>query len=78
MRNLPTYEQWKSEPINESWKIGLAPNEIEMIKGIVDILLQIKDINNRKEVANTRIEDFKKEGIKRTSPKSESITEKRN
>jgi hypothetical protein len=50
--------------VNEEWEKELKPNEIEMVKGIVDILLQIKDINNRKEVAATRIEDFKREGIK--------------
>ena len=50
--------------VNEEWEKELKPNEIEMVKGIVDILLQIKDINNRREVAATRLEDFKREGIK--------------
>lgn len=50
--------------LNEDWTYNLDKNEVEMIKGIVEILLQIEDIENRKEVANTRIEDFKEEGIK--------------
>lgn len=49
--------------LNEDWTSKLKPNEIEMVKGIVEIILQIKDVDNRREVANTRVNDFKEEGI---------------
>lgn len=61
--NSHTKVNYQFESSSE-WERELKPNEIEMVKGIVDILLQIKDINNRREVAATRIEDFKREGIK--------------
>lgn len=34
-----------------------------MIEGIIDILLQVKDKDNRMEIANSQIEIFKKEDI---------------
>ncbi len=34
-----------------------------MIEGIIDILLQVKDMQNRLEIANSQIEIFKKEDI---------------
>jgi hypothetical protein len=34
-----------------------------MINGIIDILLQVKDKDNRMEIAKTQIEIFKKENI---------------
>jgi hypothetical protein len=61
MKNLPTYDQWLNE--SESWESKLSKNEVDMVNGIVEILLQIKDKVNRLEVANTRIEDFKESGI---------------
>ena len=54
----------EGDSLLEDWKSELSKDEVEMVKGIVEILLQIKDLENRKEVANTRIEDFKEEGIK--------------
>jgi hypothetical protein len=36
----------------------------EMVDGIVDMLNQVKDINNRKEMALDRLKDFEKENIK--------------
>lgn len=65
MRNIPTYDQWLNE--SEDWKSKLSKNEIDMVNGIVEILLQIKDKTNRLEVANTRIEDFKESGIEMDS-----------
>jgi hypothetical protein len=54
----------------------------EMIDGVVDMLNQVKDINNRKEMALDRLRDFKKNNIK-INPKEflarcglSSITEK--
>ena len=41
----------------------LHPNQKEMVDGIVDMLNQVKDIDNRRDMALDRIEDFKKEGI---------------
>lgn len=35
-----------------------------MINGIIDILLQVKDIENREQIAKDQISIFKKEGIK--------------
>jgi len=34
-----------------------------MIDGIVDILLQVEDMNNRREMAQNVIADFEEEGI---------------
>lgn len=39
-------------------------NEKEMIDGIVDMLNQVEDIRNRKEMALDRLKDFHKQGIK--------------
>ena len=36
----------------------------EMIDGVIDMLNQVKDINNRKEMALDRLKDFKKQNIK--------------
>jgi DNA polymerase IIIc chi subunit len=36
----------------------------EMVDGIIDMLNQVKDINNRKEMALDRLKDFKKQNIK--------------
>ncbi len=38
-------------------------DEKPMIEGIIDILLQVKDMQNRLEIANSQIEIFKKEDI---------------
>jgi len=38
-------------------------DEKQMIEGIIDILLQVKDKDNRMEIANSQIEIFKKEDI---------------
>jgi hypothetical protein len=39
------------------------PQDKEMIDGIIDMLLQIKDLENRLEVAMSQLEQFKKDGI---------------
>jgi len=39
------------------------PHQKEMIDGIVDMLNQVKDIDNRKQMALDRLRDFKKENI---------------
>ena len=38
-------------------------DEKPMSEGIIDILLQVKDKDNRMEIANSQIEIFKKEDI---------------
>ena len=38
-------------------------DEKPMIEGIIDILLQVKDKDNRMEIAKNQIEIFKKEDI---------------
>jgi hypothetical protein len=38
-------------------------DNIDMIVGIIDMLLQIKDIENRKEIALDQIKQFKEQGI---------------
>jgi hypothetical protein len=47
-----------TKPKNE-----VTSNEKEMIDGIVEMLLQVKDLNNRKKMALDRLKDFEKEGI---------------
>lgn len=49
----------KKEKIKEETSI-----EKEMIDGIVDMLKQVKDVENRKKMALDRLKDFKKEDIK--------------
>jgi hypothetical protein len=48
----------KKEKVNEE-----KAHEKEMIDGIVDILKQVKDIQNRKKMAIDQLKDFKKEDI---------------
>jgi hypothetical protein len=44
--------------------LNLKGNDLEMVKGIVDIINKVKDQANKKEIAKSMIEDFKKQGIK--------------
>lgn len=41
----------------------VQPHQKEMIDGVVDMLNQVKDIDNRKEMALDRLRDFKKDNI---------------
>ena len=59
MRNLPTYTNF----LNESSIDGLENNDQDMVKGIADILKNIKDKENRISIAKKQIDNFKKEGI---------------
>lgn len=43
---------------------GLTQQQTEMVNGIIKILLGVKDIENRTELARKQIDGFKKEGIK--------------
>lgn len=44
-------------------KEKLNNNEYQMVDGIVDILNQVKDMDNRKEIANNMVQQFKDESI---------------
>lgn len=41
----------------------LRPDDIPMVNGIADILKKIKDVGNRKEIAEDQIRQFKQQGI---------------
>jgi hypothetical protein len=43
---------------------GKLSDDKEMVDGIASILTRVKDKNNRKQIANEMILDFKKEGVK--------------
>ena len=59
MKSLPTYTNF----LNESSIDGLENNDQDMVRGIADILKNIKDKENRMSIAKDQIENFKKEGI---------------
>ena len=46
-------------PLNEN----LNNNEYQMVDGIIDILIQVKDMSNRKEIADKMVQQFKDENI---------------
>lgn len=41
----------------------LDNNEYQMVDGIVNILNQVKDVDNRKEIADNMVQQFKDENI---------------
>lgn len=54
----------KSEQIrNQKMSAHTRPGDKEMIDGIIDMLLQIKDLENRREVAINQLKQFKVDGI---------------
>ncbi len=54
--------QFKSP--KEIIKSELVGNQYQMVSGIIDILRKVRDIDNRMEIANDMIEQFKREDIK--------------
>jgi len=64
--NIPTIsfpsKKVISESVNEEIS-QLTAEQSEMVNGIIEMLLQIKDIDNRMEVAQQQIQNFKDEGI---------------
>ena len=62
MKIFKTYRQFnESAPVpNVS---GLQPDEVPMITGIAEILRQVKDVENRREIADDQIRQFKEQGI---------------
>ena len=54
----------KSEQIRkQKMSAHTRPGDKEMIDGIIDMLLQIKDLDNRLEVAMNQLKQFKADGI---------------
>lgn len=51
------------ESSKEKIKSELVGNQYQMVSGIIDILRQVKDINNRMEIAYDMIGQFKRENI---------------
>ncbi len=41
----------------------LNNNQYQMVDGIIDILIQVKDMENRKEIADKMVQQFKDENI---------------
>ena len=57
----------KFSQINESKKeikSEIKGNDYQMVSGIIDILKKVKDKENRMEIANDMISQFKREGVK--------------
>ena len=58
------------KPVNKMIKLKtilkekLDNNEYQMVDGIVDILNQVLDVENRKSIADNMVRQFKDEGIK--------------
>ncbi len=50
--------------VDESIKSELKGNDYQMVSGIIDILKKVKDKENRMEIADSMISQFKKEKIK--------------
>ena len=50
--------------IKEEDDLNLSKDNLKMVKGIADIVNQVKDLENKKEIANKMIKDFKKQNIK--------------
>jgi hypothetical protein len=49
--------------INEDIQSQVSHQDFQMIDGIADILLKVKDLENRREIAKDVVEDFEKENI---------------
>jgi len=41
----------------------LQPDQIPMVNGIAEILRQIRDVENRREIAEEQIRQFREQGI---------------
>ena len=68
-KEVQEYGQWVEEGKVMIKLVDIILEEVdsdqkEMIDGVIDMLNQVKDINNRKEMALDRLKDFKKQNIK--------------
>jgi len=61
MKNLLSFEEFLNEGISIS-DLSIR-DEQPMIKGIAEIINRVKDLENKKEMVEASIKDFKKEGI---------------
>ena len=61
MKQIPSFENFLNE--EKSIKDLSARDEQPMIKGIAEIINRVKDAENKKEMVEASIKDFKKEGI---------------
>ena len=61
MKLMPTFNEFLNE--EKSVKDLSTRDEQPMIKGIAEIINRVKDSENKKEMVEASIEDFKKEGI---------------
>jgi hypothetical protein len=59
MKNILSFGDF----VNEKSYKELSRNEQDMVTGIADILNQVKDKDNRKDIAEDQIEQFKRENI---------------
>ena len=57
------YTKLKKMETKESKDLKLSKNDNEMVRGIVDIINQVKDVENKKQIARNMIKQFKKENI---------------
>ncbi len=57
------YTKLKRMETKESKDLKLSKNDNEMVRGIVDIINQVKDVENKKQIAHKMIKQFKKENI---------------
>jgi hypothetical protein len=57
------YTKLKKMETKESKDLKLSKNDNEMVRGIVDIINQVKDVENKKHIARNMIKQFKKENI---------------
>ena len=67
MKIFTTYRQFNEASADEAPVpniSGLQPDEVPMITGIAEILRQVKDVENRREIADDQIRQFKQQGIR--------------
>lgn len=61
MKNIPTFRNFISEA--EANISELPPDQEPMVTGIAQILRQVKDTENRMQIALDQIKQFKQQGI---------------
>lgn len=65
MQHLTLYTDFLLEEVSGNAQIDqdLNPNEQDMVYGIIDLIKRVKDLDNRQEIADHMIRQFKQEGI---------------
>ena len=63
MKHLKTYSQVKESKSEIKKELG-DNNYYQMVSGIIDILKKVKDKENRMEIADDMVKQFKREKIK--------------